>query len=276
MGSILAASLAMETDMLPSLFISHGAPTLSLTSCPARDFLVDLGQSLPRPRAILVISAHWETTTPTISAVAVNETIHDFYGFPRALYEMTYPAPGAPELAEALSDLLCTAGLACQIDHQRGLDHGAWVPLMLMYPAADIPVLQLSLQHGLGPAHHLQLGRALAPLREEGVLIIGSGSFTHDLSRFRGQTLDSPAAADVDAFADWMVARLLQGSSCDLITYRRQAPFAAANHPSEEHLLPLFVALGAGLSAGGRQAKAEHLHKSTTFGFLRMDGFAFQ
>jgi len=257
--------------MLPSLFISHGAPTLPLTDCPAHDFLVGLGRQLTRPKAILVISAHWETATPTVGAVKINDTIHDFYGFPRILYQMTYPAPGQPELAETVSDLLCTAGLACQIDHSRGLDHGAWVPLSLMYPGADIPVLQLSLQHGLGPAHHLQLGRALAPLREQGVLIIGSGSFTHDLSRFRGQTLDSQSAPDIDAFADWMVSRLLEGSSCDLITYRRQAPFAAANHPSEEHLLPLFVAQG----AGGLQAKAEHLHRSTTFGILRMDAFAF-
>jgi len=257
--------------MLPSLFISHGAPTLALTDCPARDFLADLGQRLAKPKAILVVSAHWETITPTVSAVASNETIHDFYGFPRALYEMTYPAPGQPELAETISDLLCTAGLACQIDHSRGLDHGAWVPLTVMYPDADIPVLQLSLQHGLGPAHHLQLGRALATLREQGVLIIGSGSFTHDLSRFRGQKIDSQPAPDIDAFADWMTGRLLEGSSCDLITYRRQAPFAAANHPSEEHLLPLFVAQG----AGGPQAKAEHLHRSTTFGILRMDAFAF-
>ncbi|HVJ31483.1 MAG TPA: class III extradiol ring-cleavage dioxygenase [Terriglobia bacterium] len=257
--------------MQPSLFLSHGAPTLPLTSCPAHDFLVDLGLQLKKPRAILVASAHWETATPAVSAVAANETIHDFYGFPQALYQLTYPAPGLPELAESVSDLLCTAGLACQIDHHRGLDHGAWVPLMLMFPEADVPVLQLSLQQGLGPAHHLQLGRALAPLREQDVLIVGSGSLTHDLSRFRGQRLDSPAAPDVDAFADWMTERLMRSATCDLLTYRRQAPYAAAHHPSEEHLLPLFVACG----AGGEKATAQHLHRSTTFGFLRMDAFAF-
>jgi 4,5-DOPA dioxygenase extradiol len=257
--------------MQPSLFLSHGAPTLPLTDIPARNFLIDLGQKLEKPTAILMISAHWETTTPSVTVVDINQTIHDFYGFPRALYQLTYPAPGSKALAENVSDLLCTAGLACQTDHQRGLDHGAWVPLLLMYPNADVPVVQLSLQHGLGPAHHLQLGRALAPLRQQNVLIIGSGSFTHDLSRFRGQAIDSPATADVDAFGDWMTDALVQGRSCDLITYRRQAPFAAAHHPSEEHLLPLFVAQG----AGGDQAKAQHLHRSTTFGCLRMDAFAF-
>jgi 4,5-DOPA dioxygenase extradiol len=261
----------MEPIMQPSLFLSHGAPTLPLTAIPARDFLVHLGQQLAKPKAILIISAHWETTAPTVTVVDVNQTIHDFYGFPRQLYELTYPAPGSAALAETVSDLLCTAGLACQTDYQRGLDHGAWVPLMLMYPAADIPVVQLSLQHGLGPAHHLQLGRALAALRQQDVLIIGSGSFTHDLSRFRGQSVDSPATADVDAFGDWMTEGLLQGSTCDLITYRRQAPFATAHHPSEEHLLPLFVARG----AGGDDSQVTHLHRSTTFGCLRMDAFAF-
>lgn len=258
--------------MLPSLFLSHGAPTLSLTDSTARDFLIGLGQSLEKPAAILAVSAHWETAAPAVTVVEVNTTIHDFYGFPRELYRLAYPAPGSAALAETVSDLLCTAGLACQSDHQRGLDHGAWVPLMLMYPKADVPVVQLSLQHGLGPAHHLQLGRALAPLREQGVLVIGSGGFTHDLSRFRGQPIDSPAPQDVDAFANWMTDGLLQDRTCDLVTYRRLAPFAAANHPSEEHLLPLFVARG----AGGEKSQAKHLHQSTNYGILRMDAFAFQ
>jgi len=258
--------------MQPSLFISHGAPTLPVTQSAARDFLTELGQHLEKPSAILVISAHWETATPTITVADVNTTIHDFYGFPRALYQLSYPAPGSQTLAETVSDLLCTAGLACQTDRQRGLDHGAWVPLLLMYPDADIPVIQLSLQQGLGPAHHLQIGRALEPLRRQNVLIIGSGAFTHDLSRFRGQSIDAPASPDVDAFADWMTERLLQPGNCDLITYRRQAPYAAVQHPSEEHLLPLFVARG----AGGDQCTTRHLHRSTTYGMLRMDAFSFQ
>ena len=183
--------------MFPSIFISHGSPMLGLTESPARSFLMGLGKQLGRPRAILVASAHWETPTATLNAVAVNDTIHDFSGFPPELYAMRYPAPGAPELAEQASDLLCAAGLASRIDRARGLDHGAWVPLALMYPEADIPVLQVSLQGRLGPAHHFQLGRALAPLREQDVLVIGSGSFTHDLSRIRRGGLDDPEPPDV-------------------------------------------------------------------------------
>jgi len=258
--------------MLPSLFLSHGAPTLPLVDTPARSFLAGLGALLgERPKAILVASAHWETERPTVNAVARNDTIHDFYGFPRALFQLRYPAPGDPALAERISDLLCEAGLASEVDHARGLDHGAWVPLLLAWPQADIPVLQLSVQSRLGPAHHLQLGQALARLREEGVLIVGSGSFTHDLSRFRGQPLDAPAPPDVSAFADWMSTALLEGRRCDLLTYRHKAPHAAENHPTEEHLLPLFVALG----AAGEQPRARLLHQSGMYGILRMDAYAF-
>lgn len=257
--------------MLPTLFVSHGAPTLPLTDTPARRFLERLGRELPRPKAILVASAHWETGEPMASAVAVNETIYDFYGFPRALYALRYPAPGSPALAERVTDLLCAAGLASGMDRARGLDHGAWVPLMLMYPEADIPVAQLSVQSHLGPAHHLQVGRALAALPGEGVLVIGSGSFTHDLSRFRGHGPDDPAEPDVIAFADWFDAALREGRTCDLVTYRRKAPFAERQHPTEEHLLPLYVALG----AAGPGAASRRLHESAAYSVLRMDAYAF-
>jgi 4,5-DOPA dioxygenase extradiol len=257
--------------MLPTLFLSHGAPTLPLVDTPAHEFLAGLAAQLgERPKAILVASAHWDTERPTVNAVATSDTIHDFHGFPRALYQLRYPAPGDPALAEHISDLLCEAGLESAVDHGRGLDHGAWVPLLIAWPQADIPVLELSVQSRLGPAHHLQLGQALAKLRAEGVLVIGSGSFTHDLRRFRGQALDAPVPPDVDEFADWMSAALVEGRSCDLLTYRHKAPHAADNHPTEEHLLPLFVALGA---AG--EAKARALHRSGMHGILRMDAFAF-
>ncbi|MCW3472974.1 DODA-type extradiol aromatic ring-opening family dioxygenase [Limobrevibacterium gyesilva] len=257
--------------MLPSLFISHGSPMLPLVETPARDFLAGLGGTLPRPKAILVASAHWETERPTVNAVARNDTIHDFFGFPRALYELSYPAPGDPALAERVSDLLGAAGLASEVDRSRGLDHGAWVPLLLAYPDADIPVLQVSVQSHLGPAHHLQLGQALAPLRAEGVLVIGSGSFTHDLRRFRGQGIDTPEAPDVVAFSDWMDEALAEGRRSDLLTYRNKAPHAADEHPTEEHLLPLFVAMG----AGGEGATPRRIHKSANYGVLRMDAYAF-
>lgn len=261
--------------MLPSMFLSHGSPVLPLVQAPARDFLSGLGAWVEahhgRPKAILVASAHWETAVPTVNAVAVNPTIHDFFGFPEALYRMSYPAPGDPKLADRVSDCLCAAGLASSIDHQRGLDHGAWCPLILAWPGADIPVLQVSVQSGLGPAHHLELGVALRPLREEGVLVIGSGSWTHDLRRFRGQPIDAPEAPDVAEFSDWMDKAVMQARRCDLLTYRHQAPHAARQHPTEEHLLPLFVALG----AGSAQIRAERLHSSATHGVLRMDAYAF-
>ena len=257
---------------MPSLFLSHGAPTLPLTDTPARTFLTGLGQQLPRPKAIVVVSAHWETSRPAVNAVAVNDTIHDFYGFPRPLYEMRYPAPGSPALAESIGEKLRQSGFGCDIDRSRGLDHGAWVPLLLMYPQADIPVLQLSVQPHLGPEHHLRVGRALAPLRDEGVLIIGSGSFTHDLSEFRGHGPNDPAPDWVNSFADWFHAALTGSQTDDLLNYRRQAPFAVKNHPTEEHLLPLYVALG----AGGDNARAERLHVSATYSVLRMDVYAFE
>jgi 4,5-DOPA dioxygenase extradiol len=257
---------------MPSLFLSHGAPTLPLTDTPARAFLQQLGHTLERPEAILVISAHWETAVPTVNAVNSNETIHDFGGFPRALYDLRYPAPGSPAFAARVAERLRAGGFDCNIDRRRGLDHGAWVPLLLMYPRADIPVLQLSVQPHLGPEHHLLVGRALAPLRDAGMLIIGSGSFTHDLSEFRGHSANDPAPDWVNGFADWFDPALTKGRTDDLINYRRRAPFATKNHPTEEHLLPLYAALG----AAGENAHAERLHASSTYSVLRMDVYAFQ
>jgi len=259
------------TDM-PSLFLSHGAPTLPLTDTPARTFLHGLGRDLPRPRAILVVSAHWETDRPAVNAVTWNETIHDFYGFPRALYDVLYAAPGSPALADTIATLLRQEGFACDIDSKRGLDHGAWVPLSLIYPAADIPVLQVSVQPNLGPEHHLKLGRALAPLRAQGVLIVGSGSFTHDLSEFRGHAANDPAPSWVNDFADWFDRALVESRTGDLLDYRRKAPHAVKNHPTEEHLLPLYAALG----AAGANGHAERLHASATYSVLRMDVYSFQ
>jgi 4,5-DOPA dioxygenase extradiol len=256
----------------PALFVSHGAPSLPVQDTPARAFLEALGRSLPKPKGVLVSSAHWETPAPRVNAPAVNDTIHDFYGFPRALYDMRYPAPGAPELAARVAALLGGAGLGAETDRERGLDHGAWVPLKLMFPEADVPVAQLSVQPYAGPEHHLRLGRALAPLRDEGVLVLGSGSFTHNL----GELHRGPGAAVEPewsvAFADWMSDALAENRVDDLVRYRERAPHAVRNHPTEEHLLPLFVALG----AGGEDARAKRLHRSAEFGALRMDAFAFE
>lgn len=260
--------------MLPALFLSHGAPLLPLTDAPARRFLEALPDALPaRPRAILIASAHWETPSPAVSSIAgPNRTIHDFQGFPEPLYRLRYPAPGDPVLAAQVLELLRRAGFKAAADNAQGLDHGAWVPLLLAWPDATIPVLQVSVQPHLGPVHHVALGRALAPLRTENVLVIGSGSFTHNLRATAPYGTDSDGALPspdwVTSFCNWMDAALAEGREDDLVAYRERAPFAARNHPSEEHLLPLFVALG----AGGR---ARRLHRSQTYGVLRMDAYAF-
>jgi 4,5-DOPA dioxygenase extradiol len=258
---------------LPTIFLSHGSPMLALQDSPARRFLQGLGQSLGRPQAIVVVSAHWETRGgPAVSLAQRPETIHDFGGFPRALFEMQYPAPGAPATAARASALLEAAGIPFGASGQRGLDHGAWVPLSLMYPQADIPVTQLSVVRDASPADHERLGLALAALRHEGVLVVGSGSLTHNLYEFRGQALDAPVPDWVSGFESWMKLRLEASDRAALLDYRRVAPHAAKNHPTEEHLLPLFVALG----AAGPDARARLLHASVEHGVLAMDAYAFE
>ena len=250
--------------MQPAIFVSHGAPTLPFDDVPARDFLRGLGQSLGKPRAVLAVSAHWDTDAPAANAVTVNDTIHDFGGFPQALYELRYPAPGDTALARAVADL--TGGA---VNPSRGLDHGAWVPLMLMYPDADIPVVQVSVQSRRGAGHHIALGRTLAKLREDNVLVMGSGGFVHNLRRIAPP--GSPESDWSKQYADWMHGRLMTGDDAALADYRSQAPQAAMAHPTDEHLMPLLVAYG----AGGEKAKVARLHSSATFGSLRMDAYSF-
>jgi 4,5-DOPA dioxygenase extradiol len=256
--------------MQPTLFLSHGSPMMPFEDIPARAFIASLGATLEKPKAILLVSAHWDSDVPTLTAAETLDTIHDFHGFPQALYDLTYPAHGAPDLAEAIADTLGEAGLRAHTDAHRGLDHGAWIPLMLMYPDADIPVIQLSIQSRLGPGHHLQLGRALAPLREQGVLVIASGGFTHNLRALDRRGGDT-APAWANEFSDWMHQAVMANRTCDLVSYRRLAPHAAMAHPTDEHLLPLFVALG----AAGPDATPERLHSSATLGALRLDSYAF-
>jgi 4,5-DOPA dioxygenase extradiol len=233
---------------------------------PARHFMAALGRQLPRPKAILCISAHWETAAPMVSAAATPETIHDFHGFPDALYRLRYPAPGAPALAERVVGLLGGAGISGGIDAARGLDHGAWNPLLLIYPGADIPVTQLSIQSSLDPAHHAAVGRALRPLRDEGVMILASGGAVHNLRQFHVDR-QTPAPWAV-SFDEWLAERIAAGEEDALIGYRETQPEARLAHPRDEHFLPLFVALGAG---GG---KGRPLHRSFAHGSLSMAAFA--
>jgi 4,5-DOPA dioxygenase extradiol len=255
---------------LPAIFISHGAPDLPLQSGAASDFLKQLSQTIPKPQAILVISAHWNTRQPTISVAAKPRTIHDFSGFPAQLYQMNYPAPGAPNLAQRVVELLTANGVEPLVSKDYGLDHGAWIPLILAYPEAKIPVTQLSIQPNLSPTHHFRLGQSLAPLRDEGVLIMASGSATHNLSALNpsGNTAPSIQATE---FVDWLTNSIESGNTEQLLEYRILAPHAVYNHPSEEHLLPLFVAMG----AAGKNAKGTQLHSSFTYGNLSMAAYSF-
>lgn len=256
---------------MPVLFLSHGAPTLPLEPGETGAAWRRLGEQLPRPSAILMVSAHWETAIPTVSRATQPGTIHDFSGFPAELYQLRYPAPGAPELAEATAAALQQAGIQVQFDDARGLDHGAWVPLSLMFPQADIPVTQLSVQLQRDPAWHIALGRALRRLREQGVLIIGSGSLTHNLRAVFRHPTGAPAPDWVTEFCDWIAARITEGNLDALSAYRTLAPHAAENHPTDEHLLPLFVALG----AANQIETAQRLNRVTTFGLLAMDVWVF-
>lgn len=262
-------------DPVASLFVSHGAPTLVLEERPARHFLASLGATLPRPRALLLVTAHWETQEVALSSAAAPATVHDFSGFGPVLEAMRYAAPGAAELAYEVERRLREAGFAATCDAERGYDHGTWIPLACMYPDADVPVLQMSVCPARSPLHHWRLGRALAGLAAEGVLVIGSGALTHNLADWRAQR-GTPAAesvpAYVDEFSTWVAARIAAHDVDALLAYHERAPHAARAHPSPEHLLPLFVALG----AAGVSWRGERLHHSRMYGVVAMDCYAFR
>ncbi|TWC18971.1 MULTISPECIES: class III extradiol ring-cleavage dioxygenase [unclassified Pseudomonas] len=254
--------------MLPSLFISHGSPMLALEPGDSGPALARLAAQLPRPTAILIVSAHWESSELLVSANPQPRTWHDFGGFPPALYQVQYSAPGQPELAARVAELLNAAHLPARLDVQRPSDHGVWVPLSLMYPQADIPVVQLSLPSDQGPALQTRVGQALASLRQQGILLIGSGSITHnlrDLDWNAGPESVEPWAKD---FRDWIVEKLAADDEGALHDYRRQAPNAVRSHPSDEHLLPLYFARGAG-------ARFSVAHEGFTMGTLGMDIYQF-
>lgn len=254
--------------MLPSLFISHGSPMLELEPGASGPALARLAAEMERPKAIVVVSAHWESQGLRVSSHPHPKTWHDFGGFPAALYAVQYPAPGQPELAGEVARLLHAAGLPAELDAQRPFDHGAWVPLSLMYPRADIPVVQVSLPSHLGPALQTRVGRALADLRAQGVLLIGSGSITHNLGELDWRAGPETITPWAREFRDWIVDKLQAGNDAALDDYRRQAPNAARNHPSDEHLLPLYFARGAGGTFG-------IVHQGFTLGALGMDIYRF-
>ena len=254
---------------LPSVFISHGSPMHALEPGAAGEAWRALGRRLGKPRAILIASAHWETNLPMLTGNAKPETIHDFYNFPEPLYRLRYPAPGSPELAQQAQALLQNAGFTAAIDGGRGLDHGAWSPLLYAYPQHDVPVVQLSVQPALGPRHHVQVGKALRGLSEEGVLVIGSGHLTHNLRDWsRGAGKPEPYAQEFQA---WVFDRLGQGDVESLVEYRTRSPHGARAHPTDEHFLPLFFALGAARGEG----EPERVYDAIDSGVLAMDAYIF-
>lgn len=260
-----------QMQRLPTLFVSHGAPTLAIDDGPAHRFLGSFGARLGKPRAILVLSAHFEAPAATITAGSAPPTVYDFYGFPRALYEMTYPAPGDPDLARRVGELLSAAGTPARLDEDRGFDHGAWVPLSLMYPDADVPVVQLSIDSRKGAAYHFRLGESLRPLRDEGVLIVGSGGATHNLSVAIGAPADAPLVDWAARFREWLANAVDNDRRDELADYRALAPDARRNHPTEEHLFPLFCVMGATETGEPRR----RVHASDAHGALAMDAYLF-
>lgn len=259
-----------ETDMTraPALFVSHGSPMFALEPGRLGPQLQRFGAALREVRAVLVVSPHWQTLGKVrVLATAGPETIHDFGGFPQALYQLRYDAPGAPEFAADAARLLREAGFEVELDERRGRDHGAWVPLRHLLPDARIPAFQVSMPNDLSPDAALELGRALAPLRDEGVLVVGSGSLTHNLYEFRQHVRDPEYAQQ---FADWIADAVARDDVDALVAYRSRAPHAARAHPTQEHFLPLLVALG----ASDDNDVATRIEGGLEHGTLSMDSYA--
>ena len=254
--------------MFPSLYISHGSPMLALEPGASGPALARLAGELEKPKAIVIVSAHWESNELLVSGNPQPETWHDFGGFPQALFQVQYPAPGDPHLATEVAGLLNNDDLPARIDTRRPFDHGVWVPLSLMYPHADIPVVQVSLPTRGGAVLQTRVGRALSSLRAQGVLLIGSGSITHNLRELDWHAGPESVEPWAKIFRDWMIDKLEADDEAALHDYRRQAPNAVRNHPSDEHLLPLFFARGAG-------GAFSTVHKGFTMGALGMDIYRF-
>jgi len=254
---------------LPSVFLSHGSPMHALEAGAAGKAWAALGRRIGKPRAVAIASAHWETGLPQVTGNPKPETIHDFSGFPEPLYRMRYPAPGAPEVAQRAQALFKEAGFTAAIDGCRGLDHGAWSPLLYMYPDADVPVVQVSVQPALGTRHHIFLGKALRAFSSENILVVGSGHLTHNLRDWaRGTGRAEPYAKE---FQQWVYDKVETHDLESLADYRSLSPHGARAHPTDEHFLPLFFALG----AAPEGYRAERIFDDIESGVLAMDAYVF-
>lgn len=253
----------------PSLFVGHGAPDLLLSKLPARKFLKELGQRFPQPRGSVVISAHWSASSLQITPAVSLETIYDFSGWPPELYQMKYKASGADWLNNELTNALNAEDFTVSTSPRKGMDHGAWVPLSLMYPQANIPVVQLSLVDGATPEQYFAIGQALDSLRQNGVLVLASGGLVHNL-RAVGQE-GMPPEAWAKSFDNWLKDKMGARKLEDLLNYSSNAPHARKAHPTDEHLMPLFVAMGAGWSDG----KIQQIHSSFCYRNISMASYSF-
>ena len=257
--------------VLHPLFVSHGSPMFALEPGTTGPALRAFGETLPADlRGVVVMSPHWVSRTPTVMTTAQPETWHDFGGFPPALYALQYQAPGSPEIGQTVLTLLSAAGVPAQADAKRPLDHGAWVPLMHMLPQANVPVVQVALPSGAGPREVYAMGAALSSLSDQGVLLMGSGSMTHNLAEFFGG--ERATAPYVTEFSRWIESKIAAGDQEALFDYRSQAPSAHRAHPTEDHFLPLFFALG----AAGPAARPEYLSREVMYSMLAMDTFTLQ
>lgn len=260
----------------PALFVSHGGPNIMTDPSEARDFLAGLGETAGTPRAIVLMSAHFETDGPVVVTDPAPGMIYDFGGFAPELYQMVYPAPGEPELAMRIAHMMADEGLPVRLAPKRGYDHGAWTTMMLAFPQADIPIVQVSIDPNRDAWYHYEVGRILSPLREEGIMLVGSGHITHNLravfGAMRGGMPADPAmAGKVEAFTSWFADAFAKGDKDAILHWRDKAPHVRENHPTDEHLMPLFFAYG----AGGEGAKAERIHASRQFGFFAFDAWKF-
>jgi 4,5-DOPA dioxygenase extradiol len=265
----------VNNTKLPVLFVSHGSPMFALEHGTTAPALTAWAAALPvQPTAVLIMSPHWMTRKPVVMAYPSPSTWHDFGGFPPQLYQLNYPAKGHPLLAQQVQTLLQASDIDCDSDPQRPFDHGAWVPLMHLFPKANVPVVQLSLPAHFSPQQLMDLGAALASLREQGVLIVGSGSMTHNLAEFFNAdsrpALGAAPKAYVVEFSDWIEQRIMAKDGTGLRNYRSTAPHAVQAHPTDEHFVPLFFALGA---AGDDTPR--YLSKEVMYGILVMDAVAF-
>ncbi|MGF1718462.1 dioxygenase [Vibrio kyushuensis] len=273
----------MNTNKQPAYFISHGSPMLAIDNSETALFLQSLGQSISKPKAIVVFSAHLDTQESITITSAKNPTlIYDFYGFPAPLYDIQYPAPGDPKLAQRIDSMIREKGLSSNLDSQLGWDHGVWMPLNLMFPLADVPVVQVSISSALGPEVNYLLGQALAPLRNEGVMLIGSGGISHNLRELSSTRPTPNREGKMKEFTSWIETKLSEGDHPSLLNYLDDAPYTLFNHPTQEHFLPLLAVLGSTLDetdssekVANSSDKVQRLHSGVQHEILAMDAYQF-